>query len=168
METVQGGVCVLGARWQDILCTEICKIVWRDANQLFVLGLRESQSPGDEEGFGKVNMTFCKCARLLPKHTCLQGKAAYPPEGCLLHHLYHTSTRRPWFGTGLLAAAPAPARPTSSSIQVSFSPTAQLPKLCTSDALDLKRSSFRVLSFKDLMIFQISPSKKRDYLVIQR
>lgn len=58
METVQGGACIFGAHWQDISCTEICKIVWRDANQHFVLGLSESQSPGanpgDEEGFVKV------------------------------------------------------------------------------------------------------------------
>lgn len=53
METVQGGVCVLGARWQDILCTEICKIVWRDANQLFVLGLRESQALAMRKALGR-------------------------------------------------------------------------------------------------------------------
>lgn len=48
-----------------------------------------------------------------------------------------------------------------SSLQVSFSPISKLPKLCTLDALELKYLSPSVGSFKDLMIFQIPPPKKR-------
>lgn len=48
-----------------------------------------------------------------------------------------------------------------SSFQVSFSLMSELPKLCTFNALELKYLSLSVGSFKDLMIFQIPPPKKR-------
>lgn len=47
-----------------------------------------------------------------------------------------------------------------SSSRVSFSPISQLPKFCTLDALGLKYLILSVGSFKDLMVFQISPPKR--------